>query len=317
MRRSSSSPRGPAPARVAPKVAAPALVWDDLRYVLALVEAGSLARTAKALGVDHTTVGRRVEAAEQALGTRLFARTSTGYVPTAEAEALFARMRSVEDAVHALERGAQSRHERIEGVVRVTSPETFGCLYLAPCLAGLRREHPGLSIELRSTGAILDLARREADLAVRMFRSPHESLVVRRIGALRHGLYASRAYLARRPIRRLAELADHPLLTGEPSPGAVDAKWLARLVPGVRPALVCDLSVALLSACRAGAGVAVLPSYLGGADPSLEEIPAPDPPSEAIWMTVHRDLREAPRVRAVMDHLVACIARDKRLLEGR
>ncbi len=296
--------------------------WDDLRYVLALSTHGSLARTAKTLGVDHTTVGRRVEQAERALGVRLFTRTSTGYVPTAEAERLLADLRGVEDAVLGLERSAHARKSTIDGTVRVTSGETFGCMYLAPRLAMLRREHPGLSVELHSTGKILDLARREADVAVRMFRSPHESLVVRRVGTLGYGLYASKEYLARRPIKRAVELRDHPLLSSESSPGALDAKWLDRLSSGAKPALVCDLSMALLEGCRAGAGIAVLPRYVGDREPGLTHLTTslgaiPEPPTETIWITVHKDLRDTPRVRVVLDHLAAAIAGDAKLLTGR
>jgi DNA-binding transcriptional LysR family regulator len=296
--------------------------WDDVRYVLALAKAGSLAKTAKALGVDHTTVGRRVEALEEALGVRLFTRTSAGYVPTADAERLLPEMRSVEDAVIALERGVHARKSAIDGVVRVTSPETFGCVYLAPRLAMLRHEHPSLAIELSSTGTVLDLARREADLAVRMFKSAHESLVVRRVGALRYGLYASRDYVAKRPVRKPSELRDHPLLSSEaPSrgkkPGALDARWLDQLSGGARPALVCDLSMALLAACREGAGIAVLPRYVGDAEATLVHLPMPEPPSEPIWITVHRDMRDTPRVRVVLDHVASCVARDAALLNGR
>lgn len=296
--------------------------WDDLRYVLAVAKAGSLTRAAKALSVDHTTVGRRVEAAELALGVRLFARTSGGYVPTADAERLLGDVRAVEDAVISLERAAHARKSGVDGVVRVTAPETFGCVFLAPRLAMLRYEHPRLSIELSSTGAVLDLARREAEVAVRMFRSRHEGLVVRRVGALRYGLYASRDYLARRPVRGAAELRDHALLSSEAPtpgkrPGAVDARWIARLSHDARPALVCDVSIALHEACRAGAGVAALPRYLGDPDASLELLPMPDPPSEAIWITVHRDMRDTPPVRTVLDAIARAITADAAVLDGR
>jgi len=295
--------------------------WDDLRYVLAVARAGSLARASKALSVDHTTVGRRVEVAEKALGVRLFARTPGGYIPTADAERLLGEMRAVEDAVITLERSAQARQSGLDGVVRVTAPETFGCAYLAPRLAMLRHEHPRLSVELSSTGAVLDLARREAEVAVRMFRTAHDGLAVRRVGAVRYGLYASREYLQRRPVRGVADLRDHPLLSSEApgrgkKPSAVDARWLARLSHGARPALVCDVSLALYEACRAGAGLAVLPRYLGDRDAGLTHVPMPDPPAEPIWITVHKDMRDVPLVRTVLDHLARCITRDAELLQG-
>src|ERR1700712_2257712 len=117
--------------------------WDDLRYVLALCKAGSLSRAAVELKVDHTTVGRRIEAVEADLGVRLFTRTTTGYVPTAEAEGLLPAIRRVEEAVLTLERGAHAQQDSLEGTVRITSAETFGACYLAPRLATFGREHPG------------------------------------------------------------------------------------------------------------------------------------------------------------------------------
>jgi DNA-binding transcriptional LysR family regulator len=290
--------------------------WDDLRFVLALSRAGSLARAAKELKVDHTTVGRRIEAVEADLGVRLFTRTTTGYVPTAEAERLFPDIERVEDAVLALERGAHAQDESLEGSVRVTSGETFGACYLAPRLASFGRAHPGLTVELVTGGVVLDLARREADIAVRLFRSQHESLVVRRSGELAHALYASEAYLAGRPLTEASALREHPILTTTPGPGVLEAAWVERLTAGARPTFVTTLTIGLLEAARAGAGIAVLPRYLGDREPTLRRLPMPDEPREAIWITVHRDLTQTPRVRVVLDFLRECLKRDRGLLLG-
>lgn len=296
--------------------------WDDLRYVLAVAREGSLARAAKTLGVDHTTVGRRIEAAERALDVRLFVRTPGGYAQTTDAERLLAEISAVEEAVIALERAAQARKSSIDGVVRVTAPETFGCVFLAPRLAALHLEHPRLSVELSSTGAVLDLGRREAEVAVRMFRSTQENLALRRVGAVRYGLFASRDYLARRPLRGPSELCAHSLLSSEApqrgkKPAAVDARWLAKLSDGAKPAMVCEVSIALYEACREGIGVAVLPRYLADRDPALELVPMPDPPSEPIWITVHKDMRDNAAVRVVLDHLAREITLAATTLQGR
>jgi DNA-binding transcriptional LysR family regulator len=290
--------------------------WDDLRFVLALARAGSLVRAAKALRVDHTTVARRIEAVEADLGLRLFTRTTTGYVPTAEAEGLLPDIAQVEDAVHTVERGAQAQDDSLAGTVRITSGETFGTRYLAPRLAVFMREHPGLTVELITGSAILDLARREADIAVRFFRSAHEDLVVRRVAELGHALYASEAYLARRPLKSAAELALHPILTTTKGPGVVEAAWVERLSAGAQPAFVSNLTTALVEAALAGAGIAVLPRYLGDVEPTLRRLPMPDEPREGIWITVHRDLKHTRRVRALLDFLSARLKKDRGLLLG-
>jgi DNA-binding transcriptional LysR family regulator len=289
--------------------------WDDLRHVLAVSRAGSLARAAKALHVDHTTVGRRVEAAEAALGVRLFTRTTTGFVLTADGERLVEPMRRVEEAALAVERAAEAQDERLAGAVRVTSPETFGVSYLGPRLATFGLAHPGLKIELMPAGEVLDLGRREAELAVRMFRSKHESLVVRRVGEVRYGLYGSHVYLGQRPLRGREALERHTLL-GVADAKAIEAVWLRRLNPRARPAFVSDSSLALLAAARASAGVAVLPRYLGDGDATLRRVTMPDEPAEPIWLTVHRDLQATPRVRALLDFLAATLRQDAPLLTG-
>lgn len=142
------------------------------------------------LGVDHTTVGRRVEAAEQALGVRLFTRTTTGYTLTADADRLLAPMRQVEESVLAVQRHAQANDGGLEGPLRVTSPETFGVMYLAPKLASFGVEHPGVTIELMPSGEVFDLGRREAEIAVRLVQSKarassHDASVRSRMGCMR------------------------------------------------------------------------------------------------------------------------------------
>lgn len=290
--------------------------WDDIRYVLALARHGSLARASKELGVDHTTVGRRLAAAEEALSARLFARTPSGYVLTAEGEALLEPMRRVEDAVHGVERDAASQHTEIEGTVRVTSPETFGVAYLAPRLATLGRRYPKLVLELLPGGKVLDLARREAEVAVRFFRSREAGLTVRRVGDFAHALYSSREYLAKRPLRRPNELAHHALLLPTGGPKSVELAWLRRLAPDARPSFASELTLGLVGAARAHLGIALLPRYVGDAEPGLERVPMPHEPTEPIWLTVHADTKTSPRVRAVLDFLAATLAHDRALLRG-
>ncbi|MBL8917490.1 MAG: LysR family transcriptional regulator [Myxococcaceae bacterium] len=288
--------------------------WDDLRFVAAVAKHGSLLRAAKALGVQHTTVGRRVEAAERSLQARLFIRTTAGLVLTVEGQRLVEPLEQVEDAVSALERRAVAGHDEVSGGVRVTAPETFGAAWLAPRLALLSRRYPALTIDLNPTGEVLNLGRRQAELAVRFFRSKHEDLVVRRVGEVAFGLYGARAWLAKHPLRSVKELTGRPLLSSPP--GDLEARWLERLAPGARPVFVSVFTLALLEAAKAGAGLAVLPRYLGDAQPELEHLPMPDPPMEPVWLTVHRDLRATPRVRAVFGFLVEEFERDAPALRG-
>jgi DNA-binding transcriptional LysR family regulator len=291
--------------------------WDDLRFVLAVATEGSLLAAGRRLGVDHTTVGRRVDAAEQALALRLFTRTNTGYVPTADAERLLGAMGRVEAAVLDVEREAAAQQGGLNGRVRITSPETFGMSYLAGRLGAFGQEHPGLSIELLPAGQVFDLARREAELAVRTFRSATEGLVAKKVATVAYGFYATREYLSRRPLRGPEELGTHAIFSTPPSSDEIEHRWLDALAPGLEPAFSSEMSTALQHAARTSAGVAILPRYLGEADPLLRHVPMPQPPTEALWLTVHRDLRRTPRVRAVIDFLSAVMKDDAVLFRGR
>jgi DNA-binding transcriptional LysR family regulator len=295
--------------------------WDDLRYVVAVYKAGSLTKAAKQLKVDHTTVRRRIEALEAALGVPLFARTPSGYVATSELERLLPEVRAVEASVLALERSAFAQLDAIEGVVRVAAPETFGACYLAPRLALFSAEHPGLTIEVITGRSVLDLSRREADIALRFFRTSYENIVTKRAGTVTHGLYAARSYLAKHPVTNAAageplDLRGHRVLTSFTEPGAVEAVWVTELLAGEPPAFVANFTVSLLEAARAGAGIAVLPHYLGDRESTLHHLPVGNEPQETLWLTVHRDVREASRVRAVLDFLTQSLRRDRALLLG-
>lgn len=284
--------------------------WDDLRFVLVLSKTGALTRAAQILKVDHTTVGRRIEAAEAALGVRLFTRTAAGYVLTAEADRLLPSMRQVEEAALAVERAAAANADGLTGLVRVTSPETFGISYLAPRVAAFGLQHPSLSIDLVTSGEVLDLGRRQAEIAVRFFRSRQQNLVLRRAGEVSYGLYASAEYLARHPVRDPADLERCRLLSAPLDAGSLEARWLKRLNVKATPSFVSLLSLALVGAACASAGVAILPRYVGDAEPRLRHVPMPHEPAEPIWLTVHRDLKQTPRVRAVLDYLIETLAHD-------
>lgn len=289
--------------------------WDDLRFVVAVARHGSLLRAARELEVQHSTVGRRIDAAESALGAKLFARTTTGLVLTPEGRRLLESLQRVEDAVSAFERVASAERSDLRGTVKVTAPESFGIAWLAPRLATFARQHPGLRIDLDPSGQVLDLGRRQAEIALRFFRSKDKALVVRRVAEVAHGLYAAKSYLAHYPLRSATELQDRPLLTAPQ--GDLEAIWFAKLAGGAAPIFTSVLAVALVGAARAGAGIAVLPRYLGDAEPELEYLPMPDEPRETLWITVHRDLRATPRVRAVIDFLVAQFQRERTALRGR
>lgn len=287
---------------------------DDVRFVVTLARRGTLSATARELGVDHTTVSRRIEAAEHALDTRLFTRSPAGYTLTVDGTRLLPGMRRAVEALLAVEREAAAADAAMQGVVRVTSPETFGMAWLAPRLAGFALLHPGLTVVLDPSGSVLDLGRGEAEIAVRSVRSRAQRLVVKRVAEVGYGLYATPTFLAANPVRSAIELLDRPLLTGPDD--QPEGRWLARIAPGVTPTFVSELSLSLQAAARAHAGIAVLPRFLGDADPDLRRIAMGAEPTETLWLTVHEDARAIPRVRALLDALVQAFRDDAEALLG-
>ncbi|MER2268818.1 LysR family transcriptional regulator, partial [Methylobacterium oxalidis] len=158
--------------------------WDDLRYVLAVARAGSLAGAARALGVNHTTVLRRLGAYEARIGARLFERLPSGYVPTAAGEAMVKELVEIDAAIHDTERRAAGQDQRITGTVRLSTTDTLMASVLPPALAQVRAEHPSIMLEVSTANRFAVLTRREADIAVRPTASPPETLVGRRIAGL-------------------------------------------------------------------------------------------------------------------------------------
>jgi DNA-binding transcriptional LysR family regulator len=290
--------------------------WDDLRYVLALAEAGSLARAARKLKVDHTTVGRRIEALECDVGILLFTRTTNGYTLTREAEELLPDLREIEANVLAVERSAHARHRAIKGTIRVTASEALGSRFVAPRLAGFARKHPDICVEFVTAVHALDLARREADVAIRLFRSRHEYLVVKRAGDFGYALYASEEYLGRRPAPMSpGELVKHDLVNLDlPIPPPNEASWLEELGKGARIALITNSTAVALGAALGGMGITLLPCFIGDAEPKLRRIPMPDEPTRSVWLTVHKDLRQSPAIRAMLDFLTEMFRADAELL---
>ncbi|MDY7227163.1 LysR family transcriptional regulator [Hyalangium rubrum] len=292
--------------------------WDDLRYLLALSEHGSLSAAGRHLRVDQATVGRRLAALQRAVGIPLVERSSQGMRLTAAGEQAVLTARRIEDTTAALARQLAEAEPRVAGTVRVTAPDTVASQLLAPNLALLRERHPELQVELLASSRAVNLARQEADVAVRLFRPLEPTLAVRRLGTLAFALYASPDYVRRRGRPRLDALREHVLVTDDASvPGTAEKQWLEEVGQGASVALRSNTRYALLTAARAGVGLALLPCYLGDTEPGLLRVCPPEkvPPREA-WLVVHQDLQRVPRVRAVIDFLGEVFTREVPRLRG-
>jgi molybdate transport repressor ModE-like protein len=292
------------------------MVWGDLQYLLAVARGGSLAAAARALGVNHTTVLRRMTAFEDALGVRVFERRPSGYVLTRAGEELVAAAGQMQDVADAVERKLAGRDLQLTGTVRVTTTDTLAVSLVPDILARFTAAHPEVALELTTTTAMVSLTKRDADLAVRPTSQPPQHLVGRRVGRIAFAVYASAAYLARNPARR--DLAKHAWLAPDDGLAATTiARWIARELPGLAPVLRADTLTALAHAAVAGHGVAALPCYLGDTL-ALERVRGVIAEMDTqLWVLTHPDLRDAARIRALTEWLADELAAHRALLEGR
>lgn len=285
--------------------------WDDIRHFLELARKGSLSAAARCLGVEHSTVARRVESLEQSLGIRLFDRLPRGWSLTPEGETLLVQAGRLEDEALAFSRAALGVSS-LQGTVRVSAPPVFASHFLVPRLVSFRQQWPGIDLEIIGESREANLARGEADLALRMARPQAAGLVVRALGGMGYGLYAAHGYLGR-PEEAWEFLGYDDSLAQVPQ-----QKWLEGVAAGRRVVLRSNDLAALLQAARAGLGIAALPHFLAIGDPALAPVPGPVCPTERqLWLVMHPDVRRSPRVRAVADALASLVLEAKPVLSGR
>ncbi len=275
------------------------LDWDDLRPILAVARGGTLAAAAKGLRIDATTVGRRIQAAETALGVRLFDRIDGRYTATAAGELAIRHGETIEREVLALEGQVAGQDQSLEGSVRVTSVIMLVNHLLVPCLPGLLSAHPKLRVELTGSNANLSLTRREADLALRLGRPSDGSDRLRKVGVLDYGVYAAPG---------LGDAGESlPWLSYDEDLSHVpEAVWLRKqLAPGEAPVVRVNQADALRYLAVRGLGRAVLPRLVAEGQEGLRCLSGPEPVVRRdIWMVVHPELRKTARVSAVVDWIL-------------
>ncbi|WP_375455113.1 LysR family transcriptional regulator [uncultured Methylobacterium sp.] len=286
------------------------LDWDDLRFFLALARHGSLSAAAKVLHVSQSTVGRRLTSLEATLAVRLLNRTPDGYVPTLAGVDVREKAERLEAEAIALERDVSGRDARLRGLVRVTCAETMAAHVLAPSFARLHAVHPDIMIELIPNQRELSLSMREADVSVRLRKPEQHDLIVRRIGGIAFGLYASPQYL-----HDHGEVAfedgcpGHYLITQlDDNQEMTQTGWLTELASRARAVLQTSSHEAAVLAAANGGGLACLARFRADGERGLIRLPVPTaPPAADVLLLVHKDNRDTPRIRVVLTHITQCI----------
>jgi len=284
--------------------------WDDVKLFLALCRARTVGGAAARLGVDASTVSRRLAALETALAATLFDRGRDGVTLTKAAEDLMPVAEAIEESMTRFTRAAEGLEREVSGSVRITCPPDAAEVAVAPLLPELLRRHPGLRIDLDAGEALLDLTRREADIALRVVRPTRGDLIVTRLLTVPWVLAAAPGMA--RVLLPLRSWTDSPWVGwGERRAQTGPARWHARHLRGAEPAVRSDSLRVQLAVVAAGAGVALVPqssvAYYGLVPVKLGaalRAAAAEWPRDQLYLVTHRALREVPRVRAVWDLLL-------------
>jgi DNA-binding transcriptional LysR family regulator len=274
------------------------LDWDDLRFFLALARHGTLSAAAKVLHVSQSTVGRRLNSLEATLAVRLLNRTPDGYVPTLAGLEVREKAERLEAEAIALERDVTGRDTRLRGLVRVTCAETLAAHVLAPSFAKLHAQHPDIMIELIPNPRELSLAMREADISLRMRQPEQHDLVVRRIGGIAFGIYATPEYLQDHGDLDFEDgCSGHRLIIQlDDTQEMTQSAWLADVASRATAVLQTSSHEAAVLAAANGGGLACLARFRGDGEPRLTRIPvptAPPAPTSCCWSTRTIAIRRA------------------------
>jgi DNA-binding transcriptional LysR family regulator len=286
------------------------MYWDDLKIVIAIARQGTLSGAARALGVNHTTISRRLAEVERGLGRPLFDRDHSGYSLTPMGSAVLAQARVMDDAALAIEKLGDAGSE-LSGMVRLTTARALANGYLSARLAGLLKRYPDLEISLVAEARILSLAQREADIAIRLGRPEDTELVGSHVADIAYSFYAAPE------IRRAVEAGETLRLIGfDKDNPASEGAWLAQNFPDATFPFRSNNQMSQLASARSGAGVALLPRYLA-VNSGLEGLNlGAVPPLREVWLMTRRDLTKVPRFRLVIDYLTDLFRSDRHVFVG-
>jgi DNA-binding transcriptional LysR family regulator len=267
-----------------------ALAWDDLRCVLAVARTGSLSGAARALGIEHSTVFRRLNAIEKRLGAKLFERTRSGYAPTSHGESAAAAAAAMEGEALAIERRLLGADRRLTGTVRLATSELFAGFLLPLVLGEFLAAHPDIEVAVDISSRAADLTRREADLALRASNTPPDHLIGKQVGELRYAVYGKPGI---------------PWLGFDDSVAHLEiARWQRAHVEA-SPRVRFSSLAPMMQAAAEGLGMAVLPLFAADQHRSLSRLGGVlDQPRMKLWVLSHREVRDNARVQALSRHLI-------------
>ena len=289
--------------------------WDNLQVFLTIARTGRISAAARRLGVEHTTVSRRLDALEKELAVPLFYRTTTGYLPTSHGKNMMANAETMERAAIAVAARAREGSGAVAGRVRLAMAPEFASHWLAPQLPAFRAQYPQIELQILVGTRERDLTRGEAELSIQSPRPRQQGLFTVRIAHTANALYASKMLLGGKKlwIERVEDLRGLSLLVYTPAYQMLqEAKWFQPVLASANISVETNSTHTLLAAARAGAGVAVLPHFVAQDEPALVSV-SENVADHDVWLIIHPEFRRDPKVRVTADFLKRIAAGPKGL----
>lgn len=293
-----------------------AIAWDDFRIVQMIAQHRSLGGAADVLGLNHSTVFRRLNALEDELGTRVFERSRNGYALTPAGEEMVALAERMAASIVDFERRIAGRDLRPSGELRITTTDTIFTAILGPLLKVFRDRYPEIRLELVVESRALNLSKRDADIAIRVSTEPPETLVGRRIAAVAWAAYGPKGLCCETGVPPAA-LSGPWIGFGEPINTTAAARWFAQTHANAPIAATLNTVVGIHAAIGSGLGIGLLPCLIGDRSPELVRLgPTIPEAASTLWLLTHPDLKHSARVRAFLDFFGSELTRMRRLFEG-
>jgi len=294
------------------------LAWDDLRLIKAIADAQSLPAAATLLGLNHSTVFRRLGQIEDALGIKLFERHRTGYTLTTLGEEMVNLAQRVDDEINAFTRRIAGRELLPAGELRVTTNDSLLVHLLTPLFAQFRKHYPDIRLDVVLANQALNLSKRDADVAIRATDHPPENLVGRRAATIAWALYGRMIDFPRPHDVDQDQLFERIWVCLGDNFGTLKVvKFVHERVAAERIGYKLNTVLGLAEAIEHGIGIGHLPCFIGDIRPGLVRLSPPHHDfSTDLWLLTHSDLRHSPRVRVFLDFLAAEIAKQRNAIEG-
>ena len=282
--------------------------WDDLRYFLAVARNGSVTAAAAKLGVNHSTVSRRIQAFEEKHDVRLFERLPSGYEMSQAAENIYQKALEIEAKTQDIERELFGQDTRLQGRVVITAPNIIINHFIMPFVGRFREQYPDIDLEFLATADLKNMAAREADIAIRFTPQPPEYLVGRQVASLTQGIYVHKDY-------PLQDQEHQSIILWHDE--IAFPSWVQNYFPSAKVTLRADTIATMVAAVKNGMGIAHMPRALGEIEDDFYrlnlELP---PPSWGVWVLSHVDLRATARIRVCREFIVDVLQQQRSIFEG-